>query len=89
MLASTGNLEIAKDILPKQINYLRPKAGINLIKHVMKSVDLLGAIDTIEERFIAEHERAFIARVLESLSKGQTVRIRKIVKADQNESSTV
>jgi hypothetical protein len=84
-LSATGNLEIAKDVLPKQINFFKAKPGLALIRHLLKSIDLRGAIDMIEDRFIEDHERNFIMTILESLSKGQQVMVRKITrpKADR------
>ena len=79
-MSATGNLEIAKDVLPKQINFFKAKPGLALIRHLLKSIDLRGTIDMIEDRFIEDHERNFIMTILESLSKGQQVMVRKITR---------
>lgn len=58
----TGNNEVSKEILPKQINFLsmeneKESVGINFLKLMMKRVDLLSSIDLIEERFLPDGEK--------------------------------
>lgn len=70
----TGNHEISKDILGKQINYLaaddKQQMGVKFLKRVIKRLDLLGSIEYIEDRFLPDGEKQFLIIVVESLTKG-------------------
>jgi hypothetical protein len=71
----TGNHELSKDILGKQINYLasdneKQQLGVKFLKRIIKRVDLLGSIEYIEDRFLPDGEKHFLIIVVESLTKG-------------------
>ena len=72
----TGNSDVSKDVLPRQINfiYLDDKMnGTTFLKRVLKRVDIVSSIKDIEERFLPDGDKQFLLIVLESLTKGKKI----------------
>lgn len=68
----TGNNEVSKEVLAKQINYISIEGdhetiGTTFLKRVLKRVNLLASIDNIEDRFLPDGEKEFLKIVVESL----------------------
>ena len=60
VLGVTGNNEVSKDVLPKSSNYISfddKTIGIPFIKRVLKKVDLLSGIESIEDRFLPDGDK--------------------------------
>ncbi|CDW72771.1 UNKNOWN [Stylonychia lemnae] len=79
----TGNNEVSKEILPKQINYItvqneQETIGTTFLRRVLKRIDMLGFVKNIEDRFLPDGEKDFLKIILESLQKGQKVQVKKI-----------
>lgn len=83
----TGNIELTKDSLHRNYNYLSEKnAGQKFLRKVLNhqkapgvfSVDLVGAIHAIEDRFLDDSDKQLSMTILKSLARGQTVNVTKI-----------
>lgn len=71
MLALTGNFDLSKDALPKQVNFFSERGvGATFLKKILKKVDLAQALDNFEDRFLASGDKQFLLMVLQSLQKG-------------------
>ncbi len=70
MLGVTGNSDVSKEVLTKQFNYIsvnEKTIGIPFIKRILKHVDLHSSVDAIEDRFLPEGDKQFLAMIVESL----------------------
>lgn len=86
MLSITGNLELSKEILHKQINFISPEEGrgsgsdslyggknygVDLIKKFhVMGVGVRDCLHKFEERFMTQQDQDFLAIILDSMSKG-------------------
>ena len=52
--------------------------GIPYLKRIIKAVDLLNSVESIEDRFLPDGDKQFLSMVIESLSKGQKIQVQKI-----------
>jgi len=89
IMTITGNSELSKEVLHKQINFIcqdkesqesdsvysGKNYGIILIKQMVKKcgVNIPKYIRSIEERFLSEADKDFLLMILESMIKGQKV----------------
>lgn len=73
----TGNNEVSKEVLVKNMNYItldeKQQIGVKFLKRILKRVDMLSRIEDIEERFLPDGEKQFLIIVVESLTKGQKI----------------
>jgi hypothetical protein len=63
----TGNSDMNKDTLAKNINFIsidERQEGIPFIKRVLKRKDILGSIDSIEDRFLPD-DKEFLKIVVQ------------------------
>jgi hypothetical protein len=86
----TGNNEVSKEILHKNINFISPESGntslslgkdnsgMIFIKRILERIDVLSKIEEIEERFLPDGEKALLIQVVDSLSKGKKIEIKKV-----------
>lgn len=94
ILTITGNAEMSKEVLHKQVNYICQdkqqieEAGlysgknyaIPFIKHISRlRVNLLKAVDELEDRFLETADKDFLTMIIESMVKGQQVSVKKVM----------
>ena len=88
----TGNIELTKDSLHRNQNYLcENNGGQKFLKKLLNhqrggeySVDIVGAIHGLEDRFLDEQDKQMSLIILKSLARGQTVNLTKVVVGNQN-----
>lgn len=61
-MSTTGNNELSKDVLSKQINYIsiegdKETIGTTFLRRIIKRINLLESIDNIEERFLPDGDK--------------------------------
>ena len=90
ILSVTGNQDLSKEILHKQINFMCQESeseglysgknyALNLLRHVMKlGVDLRNAIEIMEDRYLSDQDKDFLLMIIDSMRKGQKVQVKKI-----------
>jgi len=73
-------MEVSKEVLQKKLNFIAQaeKAGLKFIKKIMERIDLWVAVDEIEERFLPDGEKKFVLTIVDSMRKGQQVKVRKV-----------
>jgi len=84
----TGNSEVSKEILPKNINYIsqdgsgvstvKDSTGMIFIKRILERVDVLSKIEEVEDRFLPDGDKHLLIQVLDSLSKGRRIEVKKV-----------
>jgi hypothetical protein len=80
LLGVTGSIELSKDSLHRNQNYLcENNAGQKFLRKLLNhkksdsdefSVDLVGAVVNIEERFLDEADKHLCMTILKSLARG-------------------
>ena len=89
ILGVTGNVELAKDQLHKNSNFMA-KNGAKFLKRVLEKVnpetkayhvDLVQSLYEFEERFLSLKDRDFLLQILSSVSKGQLIQVKKVSEA--------
>lgn len=64
----TGNQELSKEALPKNVNFLSEnEVGVVFLKKIMKKVNFIESIENIEERFLPDGDKDFLIKILTSL----------------------
>lgn len=91
----TGNADLSKDILHKQLNYIYQNEqeaqeaklytgknfALSMIKHVCnRQINLAQAIRLFEDRFLDTADKDFLLMIIESMLKGKQVHVTKAVK---------
>ena len=88
ILGVTGNIEMSKDLLHKNSNFMvkdAGKSGCRFLRKVMEykdeqtkqyKFDLIGSISSFEDRFMDAEDRDFLVKILKSLARGNTVQIK-------------
>lgn len=94
ILTITGNAEMSRDVLHKQMNFIYQNDSdyqesnlykgknysISLIKLVSRrNINLKNAIRLIEERFLDTPDKDFLVMIIDSMMKGQQVKIKKVL----------
>ena len=82
-MALTGNVELSKDFLNRNINFMVDgNLGSAVLKSIMNRkkedgeglrLDLVAAVNAFEDRFMSSEDRTLILMILKSLSKGKNV----------------
>ena len=96
VLGVTGNVELAKEFLHRNSNFMasneQNKAGCRFMRKVLDKRDDTGelrvnfvqAIVDFEDRFLAPEEKDFLIRVLKSLARGNLVMVKRVAPKPQN-----
>ena len=87
-MAITGNLELGKDYLHKNVNFMdESNRGCNVLKKILNKkiigaeqssefrIDLVGALHTFEERYLDPRDKEKLLIILKSLIGGKKVKI--------------
>lgn len=90
-MASTGNSELSKEVLGKQQNYIAlliesgsgrnsssQSQGTIFLTRILRRVNLLESIESVEERFLPDGDKEFLKIIVQSLMQGQKVHVQKI-----------
>ena len=91
MLGVTGNVELSKEFLHRNSNFMSNdegnKAGCRFIRKLLSErdphngevrVDFVQSIHDFEERFLSEDDKNFLLKILKSLARGNDVLVKKI-----------
>lgn len=85
MLGVTGNVELSKEFLHRNSNFMasneQNKAGCRFLKKILYKrderddlrVNFVQAIQDFEERFMSVEDKTFLIRILKSLARGNLV----------------
>ena len=82
VMALTGNLELSKDFLHRNYNFMvENNAGSLLLKKILRSkdneLDLLGALNKFESRFMSSSDKQTLVKILKPLASGMIVKVKK------------
>jgi hypothetical protein len=83
-LSITGNLELSKEILHKQINFINndeahregsiysgKNYAISMVKNIQKrGINIKEGVLTLEERFLSQSDKDFLVMIIDSMIKG-------------------
>ena len=90
MLGVTGNVELSKEFLHRNSNFMasneQNKAGCRFLRKVLNvkdengelRVNFVQSIVDFEDRFLAEEDKNFLIRILKSLARGNLVMVKKM-----------
>jgi hypothetical protein len=72
ILATTGNSELSKEVLSKQQNYIsimgdKETIGTTFLRRILKKINILESIESIEERFLPDGDKEFLKIIVQSL----------------------
>ena len=93
-LSITGNLELSKEILHKQINFINNEEthregsiyseknyAISMVKNIHKrGINIKEGVLALEERFLSQSDKDFLTIVIDTMIKGQKVKVMKVAK---------
>jgi hypothetical protein len=93
ILTITGNAEMSKDVLHKQINFICSSESDDMelslyrgknyapiiMKHICReNINLKNAIQSFEERFVGTPDKDFLSMIIDSMMKGRQVHVKKV-----------
>lgn len=69
ILGTTGNVELSKEILHKNSNFISDsaKTGNGFIKKILLTVDVMGSLSKFEERFMDKEDKQFLGMIIKSI----------------------
>jgi hypothetical protein len=84
ILGSTGNIELNKELLHKNSNFMikdQGKTGCGFLRKIMDyqkgkepvSINFVSSILAFEDRFLDPEDKDFLVRIIKSLAKGNRV----------------
>jgi hypothetical protein len=87
IMALTGNVELSKDFLHRNYNFMiENNAGSYLLKKILKrkinedeyELDLIGALNKFESRFMSPAQQQTLVKILQPLARGKVVKVKKV-----------
>ena len=86
ILGSTGNVELNKDLLHKNSNFMikdSGKAGCTFLRQIMEyqdrerdiTINFVSSLHAFEDRFLSDDDKEFLTRIIKSLARGKNVQI--------------
>lgn len=100
LLTITGNAEMSKDVLHKQINFICQSENdsqdlflyqgknyaSSLMRHVSRrNINLKQGIQELEERFMGQADKDFLCIIIDSMIRGQKVQVKKVQTMAKNQ----
>ena len=57
---------------------MKDSTGMIFIKRILERVDVLSKIEEVEDRFLPDGDKHLLIQVLDSLSKGRRIEVKKV-----------